>query len=444
MRKPNIKKAFSVQKRASVSAPVSASSAHKTEHPLENLLYLNPTDIDCFSGDVRTKDNAAYPQIKASIRESGMDNPIQVAMHPKKKRWTVYGGGNSRLKAAQELKLKTVPCREIVWESDADALIRHLRENDLRHGYSFLERCLAAERLVQHLESGGKKTSLDEFMTHLQECGYPESSSRKLFLYYPFALRLKKYIPLALTGGLGQNAIADLSAAHDRAVKGVEANQKKKISNLFLRLLKANDSPAFSHSSFLPKFHSSLAQLFPAEAKKAAARRTSAAKKTKQIKPSLARQREMMYLHSHSLAEAVCFEKAVKQIDFGLGFVVNDFPRIGQIERARALKLSWIWWQLVSMSDIAHAPKNVRMLLLPEIPDCYRDLLDGDFEPSYTELEFPNFGDENYVIFRVLSDADKTLYLASLALYWEIFRTATEIWPKKIDLVQPRVADEQK
>ena len=249
---------------------------------LENLIFLSPKDIDFFDGDVRVTGNASFKEIKASINRAGLDNPLPIAKHPRTGRWMIYGGGNTRLKACIELKLEKVPCREHLWSSNTDALMRHLRENDLRTGYTFYERCLAAQQLITDLKAGTKKkVTVDLFAKSLEAAGYPTSSGRKLYVYYEFALILYKHIPKALEGGLGQNAVADLTVEYNRATNNVSSDDKIKIKKLYFDCLVKFDSDTFKFSAFINEFRTALSKLFPDQAKLVESKRANASKKKK-------------------------------------------------------------------------------------------------------------------------------------------------------------------
>ena len=103
-------------------------------------------DIERYEYDPRIRPNPRYAEIKASIRASGILNHISVTKRPGSARYTVYGGGNTRLRIARELydegdqRFARLTVIVKVWKGDASTIAAHLVENEQRGEISFWEK----------------------------------------------------------------------------------------------------------------------------------------------------------------------------------------------------------------------------------------------------------------------------------------------------------------
>lgn len=117
------------------------------------------TDIDRYEFDPRTEPNPLYDEIKASIRANGILNHISVTKRPGSARYTVYGGGNTRLRIAKELyeegdqRFARLTVIVKVWKGDASTIAAHLAENEQRGDISFWEKAQGVQNFKIKYES---------------------------------------------------------------------------------------------------------------------------------------------------------------------------------------------------------------------------------------------------------------------------------------------------
>lgn len=172
--------------------------------------------IHFYEHNPRHTPNSRYDEIKESIRQQGLDNPLPISRRPGDSHYIIYKGGNTRLKIIKELWAETrderfqrVRCEFHSFESDTDALIAHLRENDLRGDMVFIDRALAIQSLKTQLETEtGEILSLRKLADALKQRGLPVSLS--LLSPMEYAISLHELIPCILAAGLGRPPVEKL------------------------------------------------------------------------------------------------------------------------------------------------------------------------------------------------------------------------------------------
>ena len=109
--------------------------------------------IKAYDRNPRRGENPEYERIKASIRAEGMDQALVVTRRPGDPGYMLHAGGNTRLRILKELHAETgeerfrvAACVYRPWTGEADVLLAHLKENDLRGELSFLDRALGVAR----------------------------------------------------------------------------------------------------------------------------------------------------------------------------------------------------------------------------------------------------------------------------------------------------------
>lgn len=114
-----------------------------------------------YEHDPRVKRNPAYEEIKASIRERGLDAPPAITRRPGEEHFIIRNGGNTRLAILRELWAETkqerffrISCLFRPWPERGEivALTGHLAENELRGGLTFIERALGVEKAREFYE----------------------------------------------------------------------------------------------------------------------------------------------------------------------------------------------------------------------------------------------------------------------------------------------------
>ncbi len=118
-------------------------------------------DIDFYALNPRRTDNPEFKAIKESIREIGLENPLTLTKRPGDAGYTLYNGGNTRLKALKELWQETKDerfyyqdCRFMPWpeHGDLDILMKHMIENETRGDMLLIDKANAVYKIKQLYE----------------------------------------------------------------------------------------------------------------------------------------------------------------------------------------------------------------------------------------------------------------------------------------------------
>ncbi len=181
-----------------------------------------------YDHDPRVKRNPAYDEIKASIRERGLDAPPAITRRPGEEHFIIRNGGNTRLAILRELWSETkqerffrISCQFRPWPERGEivALTGHLAENELRGGLTFIERALGVEKAREFYEEENSGTlTQSELAKRLTADGYPVQQSH-ISRMQDAVRYLLPAIPNVLYGGLGRHQVervAVLRKAADR------------------------------------------------------------------------------------------------------------------------------------------------------------------------------------------------------------------------------------
>jgi len=173
-----------------------------------------------YDHDPRKKRNPVYEEIKASIRERGLDAAPAITRRPGEGHYVIRNGGNTRLAILRELWAETkderffrISCLFRPWPARGEivALTGHLAENELRGGLTFIERALGVEKAREFYEEETSATlSQSELARRLAADGFPVQQSH--ISRMADAVRyLLPAIPTVLYGGLGRHQVERLS-----------------------------------------------------------------------------------------------------------------------------------------------------------------------------------------------------------------------------------------
>lgn len=167
--------------------------------------------------------NPLYDDIKASIRERGLDQPPPITRRPGETYFIIRNGGNTRLAILGELWQETreerffrIHCLFRPWTDELNALLGHLAESDLHGQLTFIERALAVAKLKSMLEPDGTLLSQRELARRLAAGGYPISQSH-ISRMLDTLEHLLPAIPQTLYAGLGKPQIERLIALRSQA-----------------------------------------------------------------------------------------------------------------------------------------------------------------------------------------------------------------------------------
>ncbi|VVM69772.1 hypothetical protein PS673_01715 [Pseudomonas fluorescens] len=167
--------------------------------------------------------NPLYEDIKASIRERGLDQPPPITRRPGETYFIIRNGGNTRLAILGELWQETrderyfrIHCLFRPWSNEITALLGHLAESDLHGQLTFIERALAVAKLKTMLEPDGAVLSQRELARRLAAGGYPISQSH-ISRMLDTLEHLLPAIPQTLYAGLGKPQVERLIALRSQA-----------------------------------------------------------------------------------------------------------------------------------------------------------------------------------------------------------------------------------
>jgi ParB family protein of integrating conjugative element (PFGI_1 class) len=159
----------------------------------ECQIVLDVDQIRPYECNPRRTENPRFADIKESIRSSGIRNPITVTRRPGAEYFIVESGGNTRLRALQQLSAETGDaCFKRIsvlfrpWRSESHVLIAHLIENEQRGDMTFWDKATGIAALKTQLESEqGHELSVRQLETDLKRVGIVVSHTT--LNYYRFA-----------------------------------------------------------------------------------------------------------------------------------------------------------------------------------------------------------------------------------------------------------------
>ena len=181
------------------------------------VISINLDDIHEFALNPRRADNPLFAEIKASIATIGLQQPLKVTRRPGEAGYTLYDGGNTRLRALKQLWQETHDekffyqrCHFVPYVSDADILLHHMVENEVRGEMTLLDKSLAVWRLKSLYEQGqGKSLSVRDLAELLASQGWAiKRSSVSVFVFT--AQYLADCLPQALAAGMGRARIEEI------------------------------------------------------------------------------------------------------------------------------------------------------------------------------------------------------------------------------------------
>lgn len=161
----------------------------------DGSFMLLPLDqIDPYDRNPRTSANPQYAEIKASIRDRGLQGNLTVTKRPGSARYILYMGGNTRLQILQELfgetgenRFRQVNCVYHAWKGEADILASHLIENEARGDTLFIEKARGLMALTEQIERDEGRSLTSREVQELTR-GMGMVVSPNVVLLYDFAV----------------------------------------------------------------------------------------------------------------------------------------------------------------------------------------------------------------------------------------------------------------
>lgn len=208
--------ALQARYRESINAQNPLDNTDRLSLELESQMQLPVSEIDSYDKNPRVGENDRYGEIKESIRVSKVLSPLVVTRRPGSTRFMVGAGGNTRLKATQELfaetgdpKFETLFVTYRPWQSESSVLVAHLVENELRGEMNFWDRANGVWSLKAEIEaeSGGKSLSLRQLHGELNKRGL--SVGLAMLSYYGFAIEHLGELGVA-TARISKNSVQEV------------------------------------------------------------------------------------------------------------------------------------------------------------------------------------------------------------------------------------------
>jgi len=190
------------------------------------VLTLNIEQVSTYDKNPRIHENAEYDSIYESIKANGLEDSLSVSQRPGDDhlRFFLIRGGNTRLTILKALYEETgdkkyyeFSARFKNWESDSVAVIGHLRENDARGDYIFIDRALGIRQAKIELQAEtGEALSDRGLIKALSNHGYKVSRADLMRMNYAVDV-LHPILPKLLATGLGPRHIDTIKKLDKKA-----------------------------------------------------------------------------------------------------------------------------------------------------------------------------------------------------------------------------------
>jgi ParB family protein of integrating conjugative element (PFGI_1 class) len=206
--------------------PDGPAAAALSDPIADTPIVVTLDELSAYELNPRLTKNPLYDDIKASIRERGLDAPPPVTRRPGAARYIIRNGGNTRLAVLRELWSETkderffrISCLFRPWSERGEivALTGHLAENELHGGLTFIERALGVDKARELYEQEcGQALSQSELARRLSADGYPIRQST-ISRMQDAVRYLLPAIPNVLYGGLGRPQVERLAVLRKAA-----------------------------------------------------------------------------------------------------------------------------------------------------------------------------------------------------------------------------------
>ncbi|HCL4203443.1 TPA: ParB family protein [Pseudomonas aeruginosa] len=201
-------------------SPGAQVAAELTDPIVDTPMVVTLDELRPYELDPRLTRNPLYDEIKASIKERGLDAAPPITRRPGADHFIIRNGGNTRLAILRELWSETkderffrIPCLFRPWPERGEivALTGHLAENELRGGLTFIERALGVEKAREfYEEERGQPITQSELARLLRGDGYSVQQSHISRMRDAVQFLLPA-IPNVLYAGLGRHQVERLA-----------------------------------------------------------------------------------------------------------------------------------------------------------------------------------------------------------------------------------------
>ena len=229
--------------------------------PITGELPVTPTmmrlPIDQISTYERNPRKATHQKfeelVQSIIDKGGVINPISVTKRPGDDQFFVSAGGNTRLLAQKEAwertrdnRLEKMNVMFNPFTDEANIVVDHLIENDMRSDNTFLEKAQAVYVVMEGVqgENPDRVISQRQWPEILKE-RYGYTVSRSALLRYLYALeKLYPFLPQALEAGMAVRQAEEIRKLETRVRKYAEAMKvvESRMDLAFQQALRACDT----------------------------------------------------------------------------------------------------------------------------------------------------------------------------------------------------------
>lgn len=263
---PNMDDLVADAKRTQAAIPITS------DPKLKKTITVTLDQVIVCPWNPRTQRNPKFDEIKASIRQRGLDHAPNITREHPTDLYMIKDGGNTRLEVLKELWAETKEDRFYrfestfhPWSSPTELLIGHLVENDLRGDTLFIERAVAAVNLKQMLEvqagENAEPLSIRQAAERFTELGWIIDPSSLTVLLYAHH-QLFPYVPQAFWAGMGRDRVRRLRkiyTAYKKYAASVDLPERE-LDECWQTALCTNDGDELDFDAVVQETNHALAQ----------------------------------------------------------------------------------------------------------------------------------------------------------------------------------------
>ncbi len=236
-----------------------------------SILTVPVMDIEPYDKNPRRMKHPKYEVIKESIFHDGLNQPFVITRKPGNKKFMIFKGGNTRLNIVRELyeetgdrRFKFINCSFQPWTgNEVDAIIGHLKENEMRNSLCFIDRAHGIKLAIEFLKKqSNEKLSLRTCLKLLIENGFSTSLSTLSIMLYATDF-VEPWLAKEVCRNMGRPQMQKIRSL-DNAFKKLchEFNTPQEIySELFRKTLQSYKEPEWSIQLFRRTLESAVAEI---------------------------------------------------------------------------------------------------------------------------------------------------------------------------------------
>lgn len=263
-----------------------ASNFNKTGMIVEKLsdplvitpMLLTIEQIKPYDHNPRQSRNPKYDEIKASIKERGLDTPPPVTRRPGDDQYMIRNGGNTRLEILWELWQETknetffrINTLFHPWTGEVTLLTGHLVEDELHGRLTYIDRAIAVVGAANIYKTEiGMNFTQAQLAQKLTHDGYPISQPT-ISQMMDTVNYLLPVIPEQLNNGMSRKIIEKILRLRKifksiwnkkNKQQNTEGEQSYTFDNLFIEVLSQYNSQAFELNKYQDELIGRMASVF--------------------------------------------------------------------------------------------------------------------------------------------------------------------------------------